>query len=42
MKVQEFNAREVRCNGVGGFGFQPAMKSKDLMKKIIEEVREKL
>ena len=37
-----FNASDVRCNGVGGFGFQPAMKSKDLIKRIIKEVREEL
>jgi hypothetical protein len=37
-----FKASEVRCNGIGGAGFQEAMKSKDLIKRIVEEVREKI
>jgi hypothetical protein len=37
-----FKANEVECNGVGGPGYASAMKSKDLIKRIVEEVREKI
>lgn len=34
-----FKANEVHCNGIGGYGFQPAMKSKDLIESTILKVR---
>lgn len=34
-----FNANQVSCNGVGGFGYRAAMKSKDLIESIILQVR---
>lgn len=37
-----FNANEVVCNGVGGYAYQSSIKSKDLMVKIVESVRENL
>lgn len=37
-----FKANEVHCNGIGGGGYQAARKSKDLIEKIVVEVREEL
>ena len=37
-----FKASEVKCNGLGGYGYQPALKSKDLIEKIVIDVREEL
>jgi len=37
-----FKANEVHCNGIGGGGYQAALKSKDLIEKIVVEVREEL
>lgn len=37
-----FNASEVHCNGVGGSGYRAAAKSKDLIEKLVVEVREEL
>jgi len=34
-----FNANEVHCNGVGGYGYQAALKSKDLIESTILKVR---
>jgi len=37
-----FNANEVHCNGVGGYGYQAALKSKDLIKDLVLQVRRDL
>lgn len=34
-----FNANEVHCNGVGGYGYQSAIKSKDLIEATVLKVR---
>ena len=37
-----FKASDVSCNGVGGAGYRSVMASKDLVEKIIRDVREQL
>jgi hypothetical protein len=37
-----FNASEIQCNGVGDYGYQAALKSKDLIESTILQVRSDL
>lgn len=40
--MTRFKASEVKSNGIGGAGYQGALKSKDKIQKIVEQVREKI
>ena len=37
--MSKFIATKVKCNGTGGAGYQGALKHKDTIFKIVEEVR---
>ena len=37
--MSKFNTKEVKCNGIGGSGYQGALKHKDQILAIVEEVR---
>ena len=38
--MSKFNVNEVRCNGVGGSGYQAVLKHKDAIQGICQEVRD--
>ena len=40
--MNQFNATEVKCNGVGGYGYQAALKHKSAITDIVNEVRHHL
>lgn len=40
--MNKFNATEVKCNGVGGSGYQAALKHKEQISSIVKEVRESI
>jgi len=37
--MSKFNAKEVKCNGIGGSGYNAALKHKNQILAIVEEVR---
>jgi hypothetical protein len=40
--MKNFNAKEVKCNGIGGPGYQSAYQHKDAIRSIVEEVIDKI
>lgn len=40
--MSKFKATEVKCNGTGGHGYRGALKHKDTITKIVEEVKSNL
>ena len=38
--MNKFNVNEVRCNGVGGSGYQAVLKHKDAIQEICQDVRD--
>lgn len=40
--MKQFNYKEVKCNGIGGSGYQAVLKHKDQIQAICQEVRDLL
>jgi len=40
--MEQFNYKEIKCNGVGGSGYQAVLKHKDQIQSICQEVRDLL
>lgn len=40
--MKQFNALEVKCNGIGGYGYQAARKHNETILNIVNEVRDAL
>ena len=40
--MKQFNYKEIKCNGVGGSGYQAVLKHKDQIQSICQEVRDLL
>ena len=40
--MKQFNALEVKCNGIGGYGYQAARKHNETILNIVNEVRNAL
>ena len=38
--MNKFNVNEVKCNGVGGSGYQAVLKHRDAIQRICQEVRD--
>lgn len=40
--MNQFNYKEIKCNGIGGSGYQAVLKHKDQIQSICQEVRDLL
>ena len=40
--MKQFNYKEIKCNGIGGSGYQAVLKHKDQIQSICQEVRDLL
>ena len=38
--MEQFNYKKIKCNGVGGYGYQAVLKHKDALLEICQDVRD--